>query len=713
MFKSGFLMVLMLGSCLADIAAWNDDRAEFKLGNNHYTQHEASVNAARKGAAERLARISGSSGGIPCGSTVCYSSSGFSDNSDAEAVGQGIVGFTGGSNSASSSKYQASSHHEAVKSAAVPVYPVTGGSKSSYVSASQRHSASSTSSGQPLNYIIGSDGIKTRSNFGATSGTTVVQPIVASAYPIGQESSQSSYLAGNRDSTSGVYTVPVDSSNAYRTRSSYSAASERESSSVAQPIVPVYSSGEHASKYVATGRQENRQRYSPSNTYVVYSNPIPVRVYTPVNSNFESSARFANSEGTVHTPIKVYPVRTSDQYSSAEDQQSIQSADLLSQPVYGSSSDRSSQAASNYRSSSSYRPVYQPVYNNRVSASERAEESHSQTSDSLAPVVAAVPVVSSASERQEERRFEDYTRKGSTYVPVPLSTDVASSQYAAHDHRRIQAGSAYIPIVPPGGSTSSSSSKYSAQEHREQQGSSYVPIVPVGSTSSTSSKYSSQDEHHQKATGYPYVPIVPVTGTTSSIASQHSAQERRQQQAAGGLYYPVGAASQGSRYSASESANSYNQQRVKGGNYVPYPIVNDDLGQRFGAGGLGGFGNNNDLGELMTESERLAKLQSRNAYSGAVAGSSAIDTENRFGDDSSSTSDIGLGGFKRTKSWSSSSKWASGQKYGEDGKIKSYSSLSTAEGEQHNIDGKKTGYKAATTTLEDDGKVSTYSLHTP
>lgn len=51
--------------------------------------------------------------------------------------------------------------------------------------------------------------------------------------------------------------------------------------------------------------------------------------------------------------------------------------------------------------------------------------------------------------------------------------------------------------------------------------------------------------------------------------------------------------------------------------------------------------------------------------------------------------------------------------YGDDGKIKSYSSLSTAESEQHNINGKKTGYKAATSTLEDDGKVSTYSLHTP
>ncbi|XP_058450507.1 mucin-21 isoform X2 [Malaya genurostris] len=712
MLKLGFLIVLFVGSCLADVAGWNDVQADFKHGDkygSHYTQHEASVNAARKGAAERLARISSDSvAGNPCGSTICYSNSGFSDNSDAETVGQGIVGFTGGSSSASSSKYQASSHREAVKSA-VPVYPAVEGSKSSYVSASQRHSASSVSSGQPLNYIVGSDGVKTRSNFAASSGSTVVQPIIASAYPIGQETSQSSFSAANRDSTSGVYAVPVDTSNAYRTRSSYTAASERESSSVAQPVLPVYASGDHASKYVTSGRQENRHRYSPSSTYVVYGNPIPVRVYTPVNSNFESSSRLGNSESSVVTPVKVYPVRTADQYSSAEDLQSVQSANIQPIPVYASSSDHSSQAASNYRSSSSYRPVYQPVYNNRVSASDRTEESHSETSDSAVPVVAAVPVVSSASERQEER-YGDYTRKGSThYVPVAVGSGLTSSQLSAHDHRRTQTGSSYVPIVPTGGSTSSSSSQYSAQERREQKGHSYVPIVPIGSTSSSSSKYSAQDEHHQRAAGYPYVPV---SGTSSSLSSQYSAQDRRQQQTAGGSYYPIGAVNQGSRYSASESANSYNQQRLQGGSFVPYPITNDDLGQRFGAGGLS-FGTNNDLGELMTESERLAKLQAKNAYQGAVAGSSAIDTENRFGDDSISGSDSGLGGFKRTKSWSSSSKWASGQKYDDAGKVKSYSSLSTAESEQHNIDGKKTGYKAATTTLEDDGKVSTYSLHTP
>ena len=54
-----------------------------------------------------------------------------------------------------------------------------------------------------------------------------------------------------------------------------------------------------------------------------------------------------------------------------------------------------------------------------------------------------------------------------------------------------------------------------------------------------------------------------------------------------------------------------------------------------------------------------------------------------------------------------------GSEYDSEGKIKSHSMLSTAEAEKHNINGAETGYKAATTTLENDGKVSTYSIHTP
>ncbi|KXJ83462.1 hypothetical protein RP20_CCG006400 [Aedes albopictus] len=505
-------------------------------------------------------------------------------------ISHGVVGFNNagsGGSSSSSSKYQASSHQQSV-SGVVPVYPVHS-SKSSYSSESQhRSSSSSLNAAQTGNYISADEGIKTRSNFGASSGATLVQPIAASAYPIGQESSQSSFASNSRSSNQGVYTVPVYGSSA-----------------------------DQASKYVAASasRQENQQRYTPSNTYVVYRQPVPV--YGPFSTgSFDTSARFSNNQGAVYQAPVVYPARSSsNQYSAANDQQTYVIHGV--QPVYGVSSDLSSQA-------------------NR----------HTQAQYCL-----HLPLTKKRS------------RKGSTYVPVALNTASTASKYTSQEQQRTQSGASYVPI--PVVST--------AESHKQQQ-------------SSASSQYSAAQQH------------------------------RSNNAAAGGWYYPAAgsaAVHQGSRYSAYDSQNAQAQQRV--GGYVP--ITNDALGQRFGAVDLGLDRSGTELGSIMSESERLARLQAKNAYNGAVSGSSAIDMENRFsGNNDDASSDIGGGlgsGFKRTKSWSSSSKWASGQKYGDDGKIKTYSSLSTAESEQHNINGQKTGYKAATTTLEDDGKVSTYSLHTP
>lgn len=642
MIRLGVVVLLVVGTCIADLPAW-DDTTGVQVNRNlnsikgpHFSTHEASVHAARKGAAERLARLGSGVGANPCGTAICYGNSGFSDNSDAETLGHGVVGFNNagsGGSSSSSSKYQASSHQQSV-SGVVPVYPVHS-SKSSYSSESQhRSSSSSLNAAQTGNYISADEGIKTRSNFGASSGATLVQPIAASAYPIGQESSQSSFASNSRSSNQGVYTVPVYGSSA-----------------------------DQASKYVAASasRQENQQRYTPSNTYVVYRQPVPV--YGPFSTgSFDTSARFSNNQGAVYQAPVVYPARSSsNQYSAANDQQTYVIHGV--QPVYGVSSDLSSQA--NRHTQAQYvRPAYQPVYNNHLASSQQSQESHSHASDSGTNIrITPVPVSSSTTHEEAEERDEQYSRKGSTYVPVALNTASTASKYTSQEQQRTQSGASYVPI--PVVST--------AESHKQQQ-------------SSASSQYSAAQQH------------------------------RSNNAAAGGWYYPAAgsaAVHQGSRYSAYDSQNAQAQQRV--GGYVP--ITNDALGQRFGAVDLGLDRSGTELGSIMSESERLARLQAKNAYNGAVSGSSAIDMENRFsGNSDDASSDIGGGlgsGFKRTKSWSSSSKWASGQKYGDDGKIKTYSSLSTAESEQHNINGQKTGYKAATTTLEDDGKVSTYSLHTP
>ncbi|XP_055599083.1 hornerin-like isoform X1 [Uranotaenia lowii] len=683
MIRSTLLSVLLIGSCFADVTTWNNDQNTGYRYNHldnikglHYSQHEASVHAARKGAAERLARIGGSAPLTdPCG-TLCFTSTGLSDASDAETLGQGIVGFTntgsGSSSSSSNSKYQASSRQE---SAVHAVQPIAGASKSSYVSSSHRQSSSSVASGgQPLNLIVDSEGVKTRSNFGTASGATVVQPVYSAAYPIGQESQSGSYSSSaNRKLTTAAYGVPVETGNAYSSRSSYAAASE--TASVQQPVIPVHSTAsDHSAKYAAAGRQDGYQRYAPSGTYVVYSKPVQVPIYT---STLDTSARFSDAEGNVYTPVKVvYPARTSS-HSSAVEEQQYSSVAGHQQPVqvFSNKQDQAAQSASIYRGS--YRPVYQSAYGSHAASSERTAESQVRSSE-----------VSSVSNRVDERQ-EDYARRGSVYTPIPLNQGSGTvSKYSTFDQRNTQtAAGAYAPIAPIAGSSSSeSSSKYTAQQQHQQRAS-YTPIAfqPV----SSSSQYTAQEQSRQQASsasGGSYYPIN--QGRYSSADSQHSAYRHQQ---------------------ASKTGSSYHQQQ--------YPIVNDALGMRFGATGME-FGDNNDLTGLMSESERLAKLQAKNAYNGAVSGSSAIETENRFGagadgDNVGATGGFGSGAFQRTKSWSSSSKWASGQKFGEDGNIKSYSSLSTAESEQHNVNGKKTGYKAATTTLEDDGKVSTYSLHTP
>ncbi|KAL9707361.1 hypothetical protein quinque_010879 [Culex quinquefasciatus] len=282
----------------------------------------------------------------------------------------------------------------------------------------------------------------------------------------------------------------------------------------------------------------------------------------------------------------------------------------------------------------------------------------------------------------------------------------AARRGAAERLARISAGGVGNPC---GTTICYSSSGFSDNNDAETIGQGIVGFASgaSGSTSASSSKY-------QASALEGVAPIYPVAGGSKS--SYYSAEERRQQQTAGGQYYPAGSATLGSRYASSEAQSAHNRQQSQvAGGYSPYPITNDALGRQFGAAGIGQLGTHTDLNELMTEAERLAKVQAQNAHNGAVSGSAAIDTENRFGGGSDDAVSGGTGGsgFQRTKSWSSSSKWASGQKYGDDGKIKSYSSLSTAESEQHNINGKKTGYKAATSTLEDDGKVSTYSLHTP
>jgi len=111
----------------------------------------------------------------------------------------------------------------------------------------------------------------------------------------------------------------------------------------------------------------------------------------------------------------------------------------------------------------------------------------------------------------------------------------------------------------------------------------------------------------------------------------------------------------------------------------------------------------------MSESERLAQLQAQSG--GGVGSQRGSSTVGSIGTNANLVN--GNAGYGKVKSWETSSKWGSQSEFDHTGKTKSSSYLLTGEGEDETLNGKTSSYKAATATLEQDGKRSTYSIHTP
>ncbi|XP_052865215.1 mucin-21 [Anopheles cruzii] len=702
MWKSLVFVAVLVGISSAGSASWSED---ISVHNNHavtgihYSQHESSVNAARRAAADRLqqsaALVASSGSAGPC-ETLCYMSA---DAGDAETIGQGIVGFTsaGGATSGSSQKYSSSSsrHESSVQNAvAAPiVYPVAStGTRSSFSSSSSSRQIAASTAAQPVLGQLYSTQGRDRVHSGnviATTGIregTYIQPLV---YPVPApqtHASQSSYERSSsvvtRPATASVVYVPTAdtaASNTFNTRSSYVSSSSADQQHL-QPVA--YAPGansDYARRNEFASQQDLQYRQYPAkNTYVLYSKPMPASVQyyaAPSRSRVEDSATSTSydSSGRVVNLNIVQPALT-----ERLDEQRTQRAQSVQQSVH------------------------QPdVY---------ATRGHIDHVDGDTLV--------------EEEVDTD------TAIPVSGGTSSSSQSRREHQQSYVRTGS-YTPTVAP--SLATGSNRYSSQTSEAQRRQTYhsapgyVQVVPVaggtaGSVASSNYESASEQQRHSSG-GYVPVPVQPVsTGGAASSTSRHasSVQEQRSNTYSnpGGYYTAAGTggAGYGSQYSAQSSSSHSNRYSKPGTTgFQHYPITNDELGRRFGASGgnPSGLGADADLHNIMSETESLARVQAQNVHNGAVAGSGTIDTDTRFG---GSSADDGLGtmpgGFKRTKSWSSSSKWASEQRYGDDGKPKTYSMLSTAESEKHNVNGKTTGYKAATTTLEDDGKVSTYSLHT-
>ncbi|XP_053672592.1 serine-rich adhesin for platelets [Anopheles nili] len=639
MWKSAVFFALLVGCSNAGIASWNED---ISVHNNaavtgiHYSQHEASVNAARKAAADRLhqsAALVANSGtsATPCGK-LCYSTYGAEASTDAETIGQGIVGFTStgaGSTAGSSQKYSSSSSRmsessmQNIHAPAPVVYPVasSAGTRSSYTSSSSSRQHSSSSSGGAAPVLV----------YG-----------------------------------------PASSANNFNTRSSFSAASNEQQH--VQPVTYPVANSDTSRRYVSAQQDYQYLNYPSSsagtgNTYVLYSSkPIGSSIhYAPSRSRVDEASSF-ESTGRV---LNLAPV----------------------QPVH---SERVNEQRSQQRSESVQTVQRQPdLYPVRGTFDHQERESH-----------------------HDQEVFEDEVDGSTTEqsVRLPVSTgstssSSSSSQRREHQNTYVRAGS----YVPNTGSTNRYSTVADSQRRQQTYHSSptYVTVAPAGGSVSSSKYESASESQHRLAQAQPS----PVAASSTSNRYASSASEQRSSTLAGAtgpVYYaPAGSTS----YSNTASSSSHNSRYKagSGGGFVHYPITNDEFGRQFGAsrGTAGGYGSYTDLQDIMSESESLARQQAHNVHNGAVAGSGTFETDSRFGGNAESDG-LGTmpGGYQRTKSWSSSSKWASEQRYGDDGKPKTYSMLSTAESEKHNINGKTTGYKAATTTLEDDGKVSTYSLHT-
>ncbi|XP_060665559.1 fibroin heavy chain-like [Drosophila nasuta] len=112
-------------------------------------------------------------------------------------------------------------------------------------------------------------------------------------------------------------------------------------------------------------------------------------------------------------------------------------------------------------------------------------------------------------------------------------------------------------------------------------------------------------------------------------------------------------------------------------------------------------------------------LLSGSLLSGSLLGGASLNSQNNLGLNagqqlSGSGNFGGAGGAGsgyQTKQWEKQSKWSSQSEFGSDGHVKNYKDLATGESENYNLNGKQFGYNAATASVDDNGRTSTYSVH--
>lgn len=337
-----------------------------------------------------------------------------------------------------------------------------------------------------------------------------------------------------------------------------------------------------------------------------------------------------------------------------------------------------------------------------------------------------MPIYPSTESKVYADDFDHYSQSVAAPVRrVIYSPLIKSDRFADSSSNRLTAGSYPIYTYPAGSRSRYESEQKSEHETSRSSPQQIIVQTPAQSTSSRYSSAASQQSRLENVHQPQYIPVVsaPAASSSSSRYASQSDLYKSNQNAdrENAAYVPMPYRSSSSRYYDQQQQNQLGTHESDLGQ-----VANAGNGafDRIGSGGrssssrlAGSTISDNGLSHFITESERLAKLQSQTVRGegSALVGSAILETEadrnsayNQNQLESQSTNP-----FRKTKSWEKSSKWSSGTAYDDEGKLKTYGSLSTGESEHHNINGHQTGYKAATTTLDDDGKISTYSIHTP
>lgn len=675
-----FLILLAFGACLA--YPLEDDK--------HHSQHRTAVDAARQGMQERLTQLEQQ--------TLRQRQYGASENY--------VAGCTSGCSTGSSSAYRSSSSLNSQRSSAnalensdyVGVGILSHNNYGNDESDVQQRISSRYSSGN----AIEADDLQQRVVPGDLSN------IQSSAY---RQSSRSNYREEEEEDVqksigAGYHDLSVNT-DGYELQSQKRKQEQKESETtrVTGAVIPVYYvPGGSSSTYRSTGSNSESQ-FSESRT----QRPVAAGQYV----------NLAVRPGT--TTVLTIPVSAQEQQRAYGSRREYQA---------GSEDSRSSAT----RTQPGYRINYYPSYSatERTSLGSRTESDSSRTSTYQQPEKLTSTEYTSSRYNKKEEMEEEEEDTQQRILPVSVGgSRIASttSGGATNYQQGYTSNTRVVPVVPVH-TVESSNLQRTAEEQRR-----YNAVRPA-----YSQRTSANRNENEQASGSQYTSIYrPIY-----VSGQTSDSEGSQYGSSGSTYYTSPVTSHTHLQSQNQQGSSQSQyQSGSGTRYGPIPGYVRPIGigsldstqTRFGSQVASG---SDDLNTIMSESERLARIQQNQiAASQSASGYSATEANrrtvnvasnldsaaanfisssnlgNRFSELDNVENIAGTGGYKRVKSWQKQSKWASGSQYGTDGEPKSYSMLSTGESEKHNINGAETGYKAATTTLENDGKVSTYSMHTP